>query len=72
METMNVKTINLKDVWRIQYNNGHLLEPCRFLELNEWGMGEVDSIVGLWRVKGYKTLIMLNNLALIPKLSNDE
>lgn len=65
-----MQTINLKNVWRIQYDNGYLLDPCRFLELNDWGMGEIDRIVCLWRVKGCKTLIMLNELVLIPESKN--
>lgn len=59
-------TINLKDIWRIQYSNGYLLDPVHFVAINQFGMGEINNIVCMWRVKGYKTLIMLNELVLIP------
>lgn len=65
---MERKTINLKNVWRIQYSSGYLLDPCIFLQFNELGAADIDNIVCMWKVKGYKTLIMLNELVLIPDL----
>lgn len=65
--TTEQPTINLKDIWRIQYSNGTVIDPIYFMQLNEFGMAMIEEVVCLWKVKGYKTLIMLGTTTLIPE-----
>lgn len=64
-------TINLENVYRIQYNNGSLIDPVYFMILNDFGLGDTENISCLWKVKGHKTMIMLNTLILIPENKKD-
>lgn len=58
--------INLTNVWRVQCYNTMMFDPCIFSDMVGLGFIDISDVVCLWRVKGYKTLAMLNETVLIP------